>query len=706
MAATNAGIVLGTAAYMSPEQARGRAVDRRSDIFAFGCVLYEMLTGRPTFAGEDVTEILGRVVTGEPDLNQLPVQTPSTIRRMIQRALKKDPRQRLGDIRDVRFEIEDALNTPAQPVTAEAAAGKNSSIKWIVLCAATLAASIALAIPALRYLREIPPAELRLDINTPATSAAGEFALSPDGKYIAFIASGEAGPRLWLRPLDKTDAQPLQGTDGAEYPFWSADSRSIGFFAGGKLWRIDIAGGRPQTVAGAPLGRGGAWNADGTIIFAPNGAEGIRRVAATGGDSVSLTRIEVGRQTNHRFPRFLPDGQNFLFSVVGIPDASGIYLGSLDGGTPKRLTAADSHAEYLEPDMIVFLQQDSLFARHLDLKRRELTGDPVLLANSVGADVFNEGNFSVSAGRVAYRSGNSGRVQLTWFDRSGKLLGTAAEPDNAGLQYPEISPDGRRVAVTRTVNASNFDIFVMELMRAGSLTRFTFDPGNDLDPIWSPNGMRIVFASNRSGNFNLYAKASNSVGAEELVLEKPSIKVPQSWSSDGRFLLFYEVEPKTGRDLWALDLNDKTGKTFPVANTEYEETLAQFSPDGRWIAYQTNASGRFEIVVQTFPEPTGRWQISTNGGVEPRWRSDGKELYFISPDAKLMAAPVKTSGSAFEAETPVALFQTRILGGGATAANRPQYDVSRDGKFLINQPLKESAASPITLILNWKAPAK
>jgi Tol biopolymer transport system component len=705
MAATNAGIVLGTAAYMSPEQARGRAVDRRSDIFAFGCVLYEMLTGRPTFEGEDVTEILGRVVTGEPDLNRLPAQTPPAIRRTIQRALKKDPRQRLGDIRDVRFELEDALNAPAQPVTAEAAAGKDSSIKWIVLCAASLTASIALAIPALRYLRQIPPAEMRLDINTPATSAAGEFALSPDGKYIAFIASGDGSPRLWLRPLDKTDAQPLQGTESAEYPFWSADSRSIGFFAGGRLWRIDIAGGRPQTVAGAPLGRGGAWNADGTILFAPNGAEGIRRVAATGGASVGITRTEVGRQTNHRFPRFLPDGKNFLFSAVGTSDASGIYLGSLDGGMPKRLTAADSHAEYLEPDMIVFLQQGSLFARHLDLKRRELTGDPVLLANSVGADIFNEGNFSVSAGRVAYRSGDSGRVQLTWFDRSGKLLGTAAEPDSAGLQYPEISPDGRRVAVTRTVQ-SNFDIFVMDLMRAGSLTRFTFDLSNDLDPIWSPDGMRIVFTSNRSGNFNLYGKASNNVGAEELVMEKPSIKVPQSWSSDGRFLSYYEVQPKTGRDLWALDLKDKTGKTFPVANTEYEETLAQFSPDGHWIAYQTNASGRFEIMVQTFPEPTSKYQVSTNGGVEPRWRSDGKELYFISPDAKLMAASVKTSGSAFEAETPVALFQTRILGGGATAANRPQYDVSRDGKFLINEPLKDSAASPITLILNWKAPAK
>ena len=704
MAATNAGIVLGTAAYMSPEQAKGRAVDRRSDIFAFGCVLCEMLTGRPVFEGEDVTEIMSRVVTGEPDWNRLPSATPPAIRRMLQRALKKDPRQRLGDIRDARLEIEDALNAPPQ-AAAKGPAG-HPGAKWIAALAVAVALIIALAVPTVRHLRETLPSEMRLAINTPSTAAPDEFALSPDGKYIAFIASGDGVQRLWLRPLDKTEAQPLPGTDAADWPFWSSDSRSIGFFATSKLYRIDIGGGLPQVVTtAAPLGRGGAWNADGTILLTPSASSPVSRVAASGGEPVAVTHIDLGRQTNHRYPYFLPDGRHFLFYGAGIPEESGLYLGSLEGGTPKRLTASDSHGAYLEPDMVVFVQQGALLARRLDMERGELTGEPVKIADSVGYDSTNLGAFSVSKNGIAYRSGAAERRQLTWFDRSGKAVGQAGNPDSNALMYPDLSPDGRRVALTRTV-LGNMDIFLMDLLRGGSFTRFTFEPTNDIDPLWSKDGTQIVFSSNRKGVFDLYRKPSNGVGSEELLLESPKAKVAQDWSRDGRFLLYYDVDPKSGRDLWALDLNSKERKPNAVANTPFEESMAEFSPDGHFVAYQTNESGSFQIVVKTFPQATGKWQVSTGGGVSPRWRVDGNELYFIAPDGKLMAAPVTASGSVFEPRTPVALFQTHIFSGGTAANNRHQYAVSRDGRFLINQSVEESTTSPITLILNWHSPAR
>jgi dipeptidyl aminopeptidase/acylaminoacyl peptidase len=353
--------------------------------------------------------------------------------------------------------------------------------------------------------------------------------------------------------------------------------------------------------------------------------------------------------------------------------------------------------------MVVFVQQGTLLARRLDLERGELTGEPVRLADSVGYDATALGAFSVTKNRIAYRSGAAVRTQLIWFDRSGKAVGHVGEPDPNALWYPNLSPDGRRAAVQRTVGG-NADIFLMDLMRDGSLTRFTFDPASDVTPIWSPDGTEIVFSSTRKGAYDLYRKASNMVGAEELLLGTQKIKVPQDWSRDGRFLLYNENDPKSGPDTWALDLNAKEQKPFAVANTAFDESQAQFSPDGHFVTYQTNESGQYQIVVQTFPQATGKWQVSTGGGRSPRWRADGKELYFIAPDGKLMAATVTASGSAFEPGTPVALFQTRIYNGVTPV--RPQYAVSKDGRFLINQAVEESTASPITLILNWHPPAK
>jgi len=695
LAGTNRNIVLGTPAYMSPEQAKGQTVDRRTDIFAFGCVLYEMLTGRPTFSGESGTEILGRVMTSEPDWSRLPAGTPWLIQRLLRRMLKKDTRQRLGDIRDARLEIEEiGMETEGLVAT-----GRKIQLAWIVAGTAVLLAAV-LAVPAIRHLRGslLPSSsETRLQINTPSTTAPFEFALSPDGRNMVFVVSGSGPRRLWLRLLDKTDAQPLPGTDGAYYPFWSADSRSIGFFALGKLYRTDIAGGTPQELAKVAQGRGGSWNADGTILFA--GASGpLWRITASESQPVAVTRLDPPRQNGHRLPQFLPDGNHFLFYTTGDSEGAGIYLGALDGREPKRLMPADVAGAYLPPGRLVFMRQGTLMTRPLDVQRGELVGDPITLADQVGYDNANQGGFSVSFdGRLAYRAGDAGRSQLVWFDRKGKALGAATEPDADGLVGPELSRDGQRVVGWRKVQ-NNADIWLLDLIRGG-YTRFTFGATFDLFPIWSPDGTQIAFRSDRKGH-NLYAKPSNGASSEQLLVQ--TLDAPQDWSKDGRFLLYFKVDAKTGRDLWALPMTGIDRKPLAVANTTFDEVAGQFSPDGRWVAYETNESGRFEVVVQSFPEPNGKWPVSTNGGTQPRWDPDGREIYFIAPDGRLMAAPVLTreKGSAFEAGTPVSLFPTRM--SGTTIVIKPEYAVSRDGRFLINQQIEESTVVPITVILNWR----
>jgi Tol biopolymer transport system component len=558
------------------------------------------------------------------------------------------------------------------------------------------------------YFRQKPPAELpemRLEINTPATQAPLEFALSPDGRYIVFVASGDGQQRLWLRALDKTDSQPLAGTEGSEYPFWSPDSRSVAFTAAGRLKRVDIAGGTPLALSPASAARGGTWNADGTILFTATLGP-LTRVAASGGEPVVVTRLDPPRQSQHLFPQFLPDGRHFLYYALGTPDAAGLYLASLEGGEPKRLAAADSSGTSIgatsssDQPMILFRRQTTLMAQRLDLKRRELIGEPERLADPVGLNgVIGFGAFSVTAdGRVAYRSGEGAIRQLKWYDRRGKVLGLAGEPDSTTLLYPELSPDGTHVGLTRTIQ-SNSDIWLRDLVRGG-LTRFTTDPGVDTAQVWSPNGTRMAFSSTRKGPFNLYVKSTNGADSEELVLETANSKFIQDWSSNGQFLLYSEADPKTGRDLWALPITGNDRKPIEVTKTQFEELNGQFSPDGRWVTYETNESGPFEIVVQPFPEPTGKWHVSTGGGTQPRWRPDGKELYFVAPDGKLMAASITASGSQFSAGTPMALFPVTLPPG--LGANKQQYAVSSDGRFLVNEPVNTSSLAPITLILNWR----
>jgi eukaryotic-like serine/threonine-protein kinase len=725
MAATRQGVILGTAAYMSPEQAKGKTADRRADVWAFGVVLYELLTGKQAFKGDDVTEVLAAVVMKEPALDALPGKTPPAIRNLVRRCLEKPLRRRLPHIGEARMVIEDVLSgAVAGEVVAPAPAGQRQRpFGWIAAAVLLLA----LAAVSFTHFREAPPAaapEMRTEIVTPSTTDPVSFALSPDGRQIVFVASGDGTARLWLRRLDATSAQPLAGTEGASFPFWSPDSRSVGFSAGGKLKRMDIGGGSPQTLADS-TNRGGAWGADGTILFPRTTAGPLSRIPASGGEPVAMTKLD--KQNSHRFPQFLPGGRQFLFYATGAPGTAGIYLGSLDSPETKRVAAAETAGVYLSeraastagtraPDgWLLFIRGGTLLAQQLDLGRGALTGDPVTVADSVAFDPgSNAGGFSVSdTGLVAYRSGGADQHQLLWFDRSGKTLGAMGAPDANGLTSPSLSPDGRRAAVFRTVQG-NADIWLMDATRT---TRFTFDASLDRWPLWSPDGSRIVFDSNRKGHRDLYLKSSNGAGSEELLVESAQDKVVNDWSRDGRFLVYSSNDPQTSWDTWVLPMEGDPSaslgqgrKPFVFLKTNFDERRAKFSPDGRWVAYMSNESGRYEIYVRPFSGTSsgassgagagGQWQVSTSGGVYPHWRADGKELYYIAPDSKLMAAPITASGATIEPGTPVVLFQTRIYGGGTDVNAGTQYDVTGDGRFLINTVL-EDAAWPITLLQNW-----
>jgi serine/threonine protein kinase/Tol biopolymer transport system component len=706
---TREGVILGTAAYMSPEQARGQATDKRTDIWAFGGVLYEMLTGRPAFPGDTISDTIAAVLEREPDWAALPAAIPLKVRDLLHRCMRKDPKRRLHDIADARIEIEEAeANVDPGSIFGQDRAVIHKtrwSPAWIVAALAAMVSVVAVTVAILLVFRQLPPPqELRLDISSPPTADPLSLALSPDGQKLVFVADSEGMSRLWLRELNAVSPRPLPGSDGAAFPFWSPDSRSIGFFAEGNLKRLDLAGGAAQVLAGAPIGRGGTWNRDGVILFAPNTANVVFRVSATGGEAVAVTSLDMPQpdQVGHRFPHFLPDGRHFLFHVVGSPQYRGVYVASLDQPGKQRLLDTES-AAVAASGRIFFVQQGTLFAQGFDMDRLALVGSPLSIAEHVAFTTgLNLAAISSSAaGPLAYRTGDAGgQRQFLWFNRSGEQVGHIGDPDPESPNHPELSPDGRRVALNRTMNG-NADIWLFET-RSGVLSRFTFDRVLDAYPVWSPDMRRLVFGSNRTGVVDLYEKPANGVGVENLLLATPQSKAPLDWSPDGRFLL-YRVELRaTTYDLWALPL-DGDRKPFPVVQTNFDERDGQFSPDGRWIAYESNESGRFEIYVQSFPGRGGKWQMSATGCAQVRWRRDGKELFCIGLDGRLMAVPfrVGSDGQTVEPSNPVALFAARIPGGAIQGSFKHQYAVSPDGqRFLINSQIA-TAASPITLVLNW-----
>ena len=700
--ATSPGVILGTAAYMSPEQAKGIAVDRRTDIFAFGLLLYEMLTGHRMFYGDTMAEVLAGVLKTEPDWSRLPPQTPASIRKLLRRCLQKDRNRRMDSAWDIHIEIEETF-LPDSDVPVSAAVPRQpprSRTPWVIAAASIIVAVAALALP---YLKTRPEAlEMLVNLATPASTDPTSLALSPDGRTFAFVASGDGDPRLWLRPLNSETAQPLPGTEGAVWPFWSPDSKKIGFFSGSQLKTIEVGGGKPKTISfiGAAA-RGGAWGSNGNILIG-GGTSSIRRIKESGGEAVAVTELEIN-QSSHRFPHFLPDGRRYLFFATGPPEAQGIYLAALDAPAtekPKLLTASDAGAVYVAPDWLLFLRQGSLLAQRFDPESGAVTGDVKTVAQSVTYDATTfVGALSVSHdGKIVYRPGGAGKRQLTWFDRKGNPLGTLGSIDDS-IAAPQLSPDSRRVTAFRTT-AGNTDIWILDDIRT---TQFTFNPGPDRFPIWSkPDGTHIIFDSQREKGRVLYRSQVHSPGTEMPLNSEGRDQAAWDYSPDGRFLLYAVSDAKTGRDVWVLPMTGNE-KPYPLLRETYDERNAVFSPDGKWVAYTVNVSGQVNVEVRAFPDTGARWPVSTGGGVQPRWGPLGKEkeIYYIAEDSRLMAVPIVVKGNILEPGAPEPLFTTKIW-GGPNCCTRQEYDVASDGRFLINVALDDAGEIPVILLLNWK----
>jgi len=707
-AGSQAVVVMGTPAYMSPEQARGAAVDRRTDIWAFGCVVYEMLTGSRVFDGETTPEVIAAVFEREPDWSALPSDTPAPVRALLRRCLQKDAARRLRDIGDARLDIEDAeapsVATPREQGTAPRWARVVIAIGTAVMLAAAFAAS--------RYVRSPTGISDVLQFRMPAPLDAAfplppQFAVSPNGRLIAFVAISKGSPALWLRSLDDGDPKPLAGTEGAALPFWSPDSQFVAFFSNSKLKKLKVSGGQPVDLADASLPGGGTWNTDDDIVFAPTPTSGLQRVAASGGTPTPVASKERRGELRQRWPQFLPDGRHFLVNLAN----EGTWIGSLDSTDWTFLVSAKGNRGDSTSMMTtyaagyLFSWRDGVVeAQAFDPDARKLKRDPIQVANQIASDGTNRYvALSVSAtGVMAYARGNPTSrptTQLTWKDRMGKVLATVGEPaEHTNLS---LSPDERYIAVS-IISTLNRDIWLID--RKGSRSsRFTFDPAADAIPIWSPDGGRIVFASLRgkapgdveSEIWDVYQKPTNGNAKETPLLTSQNSKYPMDWSPDGRFVLYAADSAHTGVDIWALPLfGDR--RPFPVVQSPSDDNHGAFAPDGKWIAYSSNESGQDEIYVQPFPATGGNFQVSRRGGTKPAWRGDGKEIFFLSPDGTMMAAAVNTANG-FTAGVPESLFAS----GAPLTTSRRQYAVTKDGQqFLINVALP--APAELTITVNWQ----
>ena len=683
---------------MSPEQVRGDRVDARTDVWAFGCLLYEMLTGHPAFGRSTVADTLRAVMEDEPDWARLPASVPVGVRRLLRRCLARDPRRRLHHIADARLELDDAIAVPGDDAADRVAAGPRERRLAVAVAALAVACAAALGVVLVRAPVAAP--ELRaVEITTPRTPDPWSFAISPDGRLVAFVAERDSQPMLWVRALDAaTAARVLPGTEGARRPFWSPDSRSIGFFVTSEIKRIDVAGGAARRITLALAATAAAWGPDGTILYSGTSAPELYRVGAAGGTPRVVTAPATA-STGHRHPRFLPDGRRFLFFQGG-PDAlRGIHLGSLDGPEVARLVASDGQGAYVAPGWLLFVRQETLWAQRVDVEQRRVMGDPIAVADGVAFEpIDGTAAFSVSGtGVLAYRTGRPTLTQFAWFDRAGRSLGAFGSPEQTGLTNLRLSPDGGRLAAERSLQ-NETDVWVLDAAHQLRVTRASDTTATRL-PVWSPDGARLAFLSIRSGSVALAVKAATGDGPEDVLFASPEPKIPCDWSPDGRFLVYYVPTPQTGTDLWILPMDSRVPSVF--LRTDANELWGQFSPDGRWMAYQSNETGRYEIYVRPFPSGGGPIPVSTAGGVYPRWSRDGREIYFVAPDATLTAVKLRETPGTLDAAAPEPLFRTRRLGGGLNVIGRgPQYDVTADGRFLVNVDT-QSTATPITLLLNW-----
>ena len=696
-AMTQAGMILGTAAYMSPEQARGKLVDRRADIWAFGAVLFEMLSGRRPFDGEDTTEVLGAVVRLDPQWDALPATVPARISQVLRACLQKDPKRRMGDMQSVRLALEGAFESAAPHTTATATPPRGGRA-WMVAVGSSLLTALVVSAGTMFFRTEAPRLpSMRFEITQPTTPNPVQFSVSPDGRYVVSVAGTEKGVALWLRALDGSE-RFLNDTEGGQDPFWSPDSRHIGFFAAKKLKTIDITGGPARPIADALGGVGGSWSEDGVILFARDARGPIYRISASGGTPVAVTGLDQSlAETEHIGPRFLPGGKRFMYLARSSkPDYHNvIYLGSLDSMERRKLADASGWPGFAPPGYLLFQRATTLFAQALTSGSFDLAGEPQVVMEGLtpGNPSFARPGFSVSSnGVLVTRLGGANTNQLWRFSRS------SAEPPKviAAQEYlnPRLSPDGQQVAGEQPESGGG-DIWLFDLARS-TPTRFTFDDARDSYPIWSPDGQRIAFASNRDGANGLYVKNAGGATPEELLLKSEFPVVPADWSSDGKYIVYSEVNPKTKADIWILPVSGER-KPFPVVQTPFQEASAQVSPDGRWVAYESTESGTYDVYVQSFPASGNKWKISNTGGYRPQWRRDGQELFY-SNISTIMSVDIK-------AQKPLTQFEAGIPQLAVRARTSGAFGVTPDGQhFLANGREADSAeASTLTVILNWAA---
>jgi len=707
MGATQAGMILGTAAYMSPEQAKGKSVDKRADIWAFGVVLYELLAGRRLFDGEDVGDVLAAVIKDEPDWSRVPPQ----VQRLLKSCLQKDPKQRLRDIGDAWKLLDDVgqahgLSGPAT--------GRSHKWMWPAIAAALFLIGGAGAY----WVRPgpVPERVAKLSITPPEGTnfvdviQGSPVVFSPDGRAIAFTASKSGQQQVWIRPLDSMEARPLPGTEGAYGPFWSPDSRSLGFAAQGKLKRIDIAGGPAQALTDANSAPGntatGTWNSEGKILYSLSATSNLFVIAAAGGERSEATKLDVKLgEASHLWPDFLPDGRHYLYHVRAARSTEfQVYAGILGSSERTLLLKGVTDARYApprggHPGYLLYVRDGALMAQPFNERSLKLAGDPVAVAEQIATSTnATVGDFSVSAnGILAYRQGGSSsrEEELVWYDRSGKQTGSVAKRPDA-INTPRLSPDGKMAVFMqgRQGTGASQEIWLMDLAR-GVTSRFTFNGG--ITPVWSPDGSQIAFARLGDG---IYTKASNGGGAESVLWKDQGQVAPTDWSADGRFLLTARIDPSTLSDIWLLP-SAGDGKPVPLLQTPANESNPRFSPGPgapRWVAYQSNESGHNEVYVISMPgQPLGKWQISNGGGQTPRWRGDGRELYYMSPDNQTVMAVDIDNGPAFHAGTPRTLL--KVERPARFGAWEPAADAKR---FLFGIQEQANSAAPITVVLNWQ----
>jgi eukaryotic-like serine/threonine-protein kinase len=700
---TGAGRILGTLAYMAPEQIEGKNADHRADIWAFGCVVYEMAAGHKTFSGMSDAGTIAAILERQPEpLSKRQPLTPLALDRLVTRCLAKDPEDRYQSARDAFLELR---GTGSADVPRPAA----RRVAWRPVAAGAIAALVvaAVGVAVWRSKRGIAPTDapvLRLSIGPGAEAAFPQMpAISPDGGHVAFSAVSPDGiQRLWIWSTESARSQTVGASDGAALPFWSPDSRSVAFFAGGKLKKVEVNGGAPQVLADAPNGAGGSWNQNGVIIFAPAGAGGLHRVPAVGGSSTPLTTIAPGATfTTHRHPWFLPDGEHFLFLAQEPGQiASSVYVASL--GTPDRaarLVTADSEAAY-SSGFLIYARGPRLLAHAFDVRRLQAIGEPFPIAGNLPflADRGVYSAFSISSsGIVCYSTGDDGRKQFVWFDRAGRVLRRVG---SAGLYRDfDLSPDGRRLVVARyDPDRGLNNLWLMDVDR-GTVSRFSLESRSHTDPVWAPDGRRIAFSVRKNLFFDIHQQGTEANARDEVLLTSEDAKYVEDWSGDGKFILY--GAGKEGFDLWILPTFGPR-QPRPFLESPFHKDEPQFSPDGKWVAYNSNETGRWEAYVTSFPDAQQKFPVSTTGGIQPRWRADGRELFYLALDGTLMSATVDMSRG-FVAGVPKALFPTGLQRNPGTG----QYAVTPDGqRFLLRTDFPDDKSQGFTIVLNWQRMAK